>query len=197
MLNLKKVNLCLESDFPPASETWHSVKKMTESHSQIIVLSLFVCLCVVVCAVVCLQPVRVRVCWSAGTVSASLLRFAATEKTTVKTAAMKSTAAEIRVRRLSASHPSHVPVYLFLSVHKFICVCFPAQGVCAPGQPSCISASCPSACAGGNAACDTRNTNNCSESAREGARRLNIICRCIICRSVQYYRPSDIIVIEV
>ncbi|KAM3857457.1 atrial natriuretic peptide-converting enzyme [Diretmus argenteus] len=33
------------------------------------------------------------------------------------------------------------------------------QGVCAPGQPSCIT-SCPSVCAGGNAACDPRN--NCT-----------------------------------
>ncbi|KAF1381084.1 hypothetical protein PFLUV_G00170820 [Perca fluviatilis] len=37
------------------------------------------------------------------------------------------------------------------------------QGVCAPGQPSCISTSCPSAC-GGSAACDprTNSNNNCT-----------------------------------
>uniref|UniRef100_UPI003AAD3177 atrial natriuretic peptide-converting enzyme-like n=1 Tax=Centroberyx gerrardi TaxID=166262 RepID=UPI003AAD3177 len=32
------------------------------------------------------------------------------------------------------------------------------QGVCVPGQPSCISSSCPSQCGGGSAACDARNT---------------------------------------
>ncbi|TMS01056.1 hypothetical protein E3U43_016797 [Larimichthys crocea] len=36
------------------------------------------------------------------------------------------------------------------------------QGVCLPGQPSCISTSCPSVCVGGNAACDPRNNNNCT-----------------------------------
>nr|XP_020444107.1 atrial natriuretic peptide-converting enzyme [Monopterus albus] len=34
------------------------------------------------------------------------------------------------------------------------------QGVCVPGQPSCISASCPSACVGGSTACDPRNSNS-------------------------------------
>ncbi|XP_029381890.1 atrial natriuretic peptide-converting enzyme isoform X2 [Echeneis naucrates] len=33
------------------------------------------------------------------------------------------------------------------------------QGVCVPGQPSCIAPSCPTACVGGNAACDPRNHN--------------------------------------
>lgn len=41
---------------------------------------------------VCLQLVRVRVCWSAGTVSAFLPRFAATARTTAKMAAMKTIA---------------------------------------------------------------------------------------------------------
>ncbi|KAL6118187.1 corin [Pungitius sinensis] len=39
------------------------------------------------------------------------------------------------------------------------------QGVCAPGQPSCISPSCPSVCVGGGASCDPRANNNCSESS--------------------------------
>ncbi|XP_078020373.1 atrial natriuretic peptide-converting enzyme isoform X1 [Epinephelus lanceolatus] len=38
------------------------------------------------------------------------------------------------------------------------------QGVCPPGQPSCISTSCPSVCGVGSAACDprTNNNNNCT-----------------------------------
>ncbi|XP_049922666.1 atrial natriuretic peptide-converting enzyme [Epinephelus moara] len=38
------------------------------------------------------------------------------------------------------------------------------QGVCPPGQPSCISTSCPSVCGVGGAACDprTNNNNNCT-----------------------------------
>ncbi|XP_008322950.1 atrial natriuretic peptide-converting enzyme isoform X2 [Cynoglossus semilaevis] len=37
------------------------------------------------------------------------------------------------------------------------------QGVCSPGQPSCISTSCPSACVGSSATCDPRNNNsNCT-----------------------------------
>ncbi|XP_051271806.1 atrial natriuretic peptide-converting enzyme isoform X2 [Dicentrarchus labrax] len=40
------------------------------------------------------------------------------------------------------------------------------QGVCPPGQPSCISTSCPSVCVGGNAACDPRNNNNNNNCTR-------------------------------
>ncbi|KAM9836496.1 atrial natriuretic peptide-converting enzyme [Aulostomus maculatus] len=36
-----------------------------------------------------------------------------------------------------------------------------SHAVCAPGQPSCIPASCPSTCGAGNAVCDPRN-NNCT-----------------------------------
>ncbi|KAI3376307.1 hypothetical protein L3Q82_016416, partial [Scortum barcoo] len=36
------------------------------------------------------------------------------------------------------------------------------QGVCVPGQPSCISTSCPSVCVGGSAACDPQNNNTCT-----------------------------------
>ncbi|KAM7376859.1 hypothetical protein PAMA_013568 [Pampus argenteus] len=38
------------------------------------------------------------------------------------------------------------------------------QGVCVPGQPSCITTSCSSVCVGGSATCDPRhnNNNNCS-----------------------------------
>ncbi|KAM7366674.1 hypothetical protein PAMP_016089 [Pampus punctatissimus] len=40
------------------------------------------------------------------------------------------------------------------------------QGMCVPGQPSCITTSCPSVCVGGSTACDPRhnnnNNNNCS-----------------------------------
>ncbi|XP_062239506.1 atrial natriuretic peptide-converting enzyme [Platichthys flesus] len=35
------------------------------------------------------------------------------------------------------------------------------QGVCVPGQPSCISTPCPSVCVGGSTSCDLRN-NNCT-----------------------------------
>lgn len=38
------------------------------------------------------------------------------------------------------------------------------QGVCVPGQPSCISTSCPSQCGGGSATCDPRNNNNNNNS---------------------------------
>uniref|UniRef100_A0A7N8X1E6 Corin, serine peptidase n=1 Tax=Mastacembelus armatus TaxID=205130 RepID=A0A7N8X1E6_9TELE len=34
------------------------------------------------------------------------------------------------------------------------------QGVCVPGQPSCISTSCPSVCTGGSATCDPRHNHN-------------------------------------
>uniref|UniRef100_A0A8C2ZVD4 Corin, serine peptidase n=1 Tax=Cyclopterus lumpus TaxID=8103 RepID=A0A8C2ZVD4_CYCLU len=38
--------------------------------------------------------------------------------------------------------------------------CSQEQSVCPPGQPSCISTSCPSVCVGGGAACDPRTNNN-------------------------------------
>lgn len=78
---------------------------------------------------VCAQPVRVRVCWSAGTVSAFLRRFVVMERTTVKTAAMRSTAAKSRVRPLSSSGPS-----LFIHPTRtsliFTCVCVFQLRVC-------------------------------------------------------------------
>ncbi|XP_058480534.1 atrial natriuretic peptide-converting enzyme isoform X2 [Solea solea] len=40
------------------------------------------------------------------------------------------------------------------------------QGVCVPGQPSCISTSCPSVCAGNSATCDPRNNNNNTNCSR-------------------------------
>lgn len=59
-----------------------------------------------VCVCVCVQPVRVRACWSAGTVSVFRQRSVVTARTTVRTAATRSTAAESRVRHLSVWHTS-------------------------------------------------------------------------------------------
>ncbi|CAK6978865.1 atrial natriuretic peptide-converting enzyme [Scomber scombrus] len=40
------------------------------------------------------------------------------------------------------------------------CIREQTQGVCVPGQPSCIATSCPSGCGGGSTTCDPRNTNS-------------------------------------
>ena len=117
-----------------------------------------------VCVCVCAQPVRARACWSAGTASASPQRFAAMARMTVRTAAMKSTAAESRVRHLSA-HPSFELFFFFSSVFFFCPLTLPlpgpAQSSCTAGQPSCISASCAAAC-GASGACEP-GSSNCSE----------------------------------
>lgn len=50
-----------------------------------------------------------------------------------------------------------------LSFHSFV-LCSSAQDACVPGQPSCISTSCPPGCGGGGGpACDSRSNNTCSE----------------------------------
>lgn len=82
---------------------------------------------------------------------------------TVRMAAMRSNAAESRVRHLSVRH-IFSGIFSLSWTHLLLICCFPAQAPCFPGQPSCISTSCPPACGGGNAACNPRN-NNCSESS--------------------------------
>lgn len=85
---------------------------------------MFVCACLSLCLCVCMcvQPVRVRACWSAGTVSASRQHSVATARTTVRTAVMKNTAAESRVRRLPltsqqlSSSLLHIPSLCVLQV---------------------------------------------------------------------------------